>query len=68
MLGFSKKADMKEYSDDVRNILREEPECTADKFVRLTPHLDHLTKLGRKVKSMRYLLFSVQCIQLQRSI
>lgn len=39
---------MNEYSNDVRNILREDLEWTIDKFVRLTSHLDHLTKLGRK--------------------
>jgi hypothetical protein len=48
MFGFSKKADINEYSNDVRNILREEFEWTTDKVVRFTPHLDHLTKLGRK--------------------
>jgi hypothetical protein len=48
MFGFSKKADINEYSNDVRNILRNEFEWTTDKFVRFAPHLDHLTKLGRK--------------------
>jgi hypothetical protein len=48
MFGFSKKPDINEYSNDVRDILRNEFEWTTDKFVRFAPHLDHLIKLGRK--------------------